>query len=112
MSQNVLLLVSLLIALHLHSRFNAITCNDECGTVKFIDPRIVRGTQTVRGAWPFLVALYYIEESKFFCGATVISTKNVLTAAHGVQQKNSLLKLAPEGFFANFTNTDILIRKL
>lgn len=51
----------------------------ECGTTEFIDPKIASGTATSKGAWPFLAALYYIEQSEFFCGATLISTKNVLT---------------------------------
>lgn len=77
MSQNMLIVSSLFVLL-LHLRFSEISAN-ECGTVEFIDPRIIRGTQTVRGAWPFLAALYYIEQSTFFCGATLISAKNVLT---------------------------------
>lgn len=55
------------------------TSADECGTVKYIQPRIVGGTQTTRGEWPFIAALYYVDEAKFFCGATLISTKHVLT---------------------------------
>ncbi len=96
-----LLFVSLLIVLLLHFKFIGISAN-ECGTVEYIDPKIVRGTATVRGAWPFLAALYYVEQSKFFCGGTLISSKNILTAAHCVQQKNSLKKLDPEGLYLIF----------
>lgn len=120
MSQNILVVASIS-ALLLLLTFSEISAN-ECGTVEFIDPKIIRGTQTVRGAWPFLGALYYIEQSKFFCGSTLISAKNVLTgrlvekrnsfkvklnrqlnitAAHCVQNKYSALKLAPEGLFSN-----------
>lgn len=52
---------------------------DECGTVEYIDPRINSGEYIARGAWPFIAALFHIEDSKFFCGATLISAKNVLT---------------------------------
>lgn len=77
MSKN-LIILSFLFALVLHLRIIEV-CADECGTVEYIDPKITRGTQTSRGAWPFLAALYYIEKSSFFCGATLISSKNVLT---------------------------------
>lgn len=78
MSQNVLTVSLTLVALLVHLRFAECSVN-ECGTVEFIVPRIVKGAHTVRGAWPFLAALYYVEQSKFFCGATLISSKNVLT---------------------------------
>lgn len=78
MSQNGLIVSLMLIVLLVQLRFSECSAN-ECGTVEYIDPRIVKGTQTVRGAWPFLAALYYVEQSKFFCGATLISSKNVLT---------------------------------
>lgn len=52
---------------------------DQCGTVKFIEPQIVGGSQTTRGEWPFIAALYYTDDAKFFCGGTLISAKHVLT---------------------------------
>lgn len=54
---------------------------NECGTVKYIEPKITGGSLTSRGEWPFIAALYYTDEAKFFCGATLISQKHVLTGA-------------------------------
>lgn len=71
-------LVRSLFALIIHLRFNGISAN-ECGTTEFIDPKIISGTATVRGAWPFLAALFHVDDSKFLCGSTVISAKHVLT---------------------------------
>lgn len=51
----------------------------ECGIVKFIDPQIIGGTRTSRGEWPFIAALYYTDDAKFFCGSTIISANHVLT---------------------------------
>lgn len=64
-----------------------------CGSVDVLDPRISGGSETQRGEWPFIAALYYVEELKFFCGGTLITKQHVLTAAHCVQNKDSLLKL-------------------
>lgn len=30
-------------------------------------------------AWPFLAALYRTDQSKFFCGGTLISSRHILT---------------------------------
>lgn len=51
----------------------------ECGTVDVLDPRISGGSETQRGEWPFIAALYYVEELQFFCGGTVITTLHILT---------------------------------
>ncbi|XP_070492364.1 coagulation factor IX-like [Chironomus tepperi] len=50
------------------------------GTVYF-------GTQTNRGAYPWIVALKRTENGKFFCGGTLISKHLVITAAHCIEGK-------------------------
>lgn len=55
------------------------TSAKECGIVKFIEPQILGGSQISRGEWPFIAALYYTDDAKFFCGGTLISNKHVLT---------------------------------
>lgn len=51
----------------------------ECGIIKFTKPLILGGTQTSKGEWPFITALYYTADAKFFCGGTIISDKHILT---------------------------------
>ncbi|KAG4073406.1 hypothetical protein HA402_007662 [Bradysia odoriphaga] len=67
-----------------------------CGLVDILDPRISGGSETHRGEWPFLAALYYVEQLKFFCGGTLITRQHVLTAAHCVQNKDSSLKITSD----------------
>lgn len=50
-----------------------------CGEVILARPLIVNGTVTLRGEWPFIVALYQVKHPKYFCGGTLISHKHVLT---------------------------------
>lgn len=47
-----------------------------------IDVRIMFGSDTFRGEFPFLVALNYTKDSTFFCGGTLISKKHVLTGMY------------------------------
>lgn len=51
----------------------------ECGTTNFTRALISKGAKTDRGEWPFLTALHYVEEFKFFCGGSLISDRHVLT---------------------------------
>lgn len=40
---------------------------------------MVGGNETVRGQWPFIVALYLLETDEFFCGGVLIAPQYVLT---------------------------------
>lgn len=40
---------------------------------------IVNGAQSNRGAWPWLVAIYQIDENKFICGGTLVSSNIIIT---------------------------------
>lgn len=53
--------------------------NFDCGEVSFSAGHVIGGTASKRGQWPFLVALYNLETNKFFCGGSLITSKNVLT---------------------------------
>jgi len=53
--------------------------SQKCGTVSVPHGNVFGGQQTKKGEWPFIVALYYAENSKFFCAGNLISTKAVLT---------------------------------
>jgi len=49
--------------------------------------RIVGGTDAVRGAWPFIVAL--LNYNKQFCGGSLIDETHVITAAHCIAHMSS-----------------------
>lgn len=51
----------------------------QCGTVDVARPLIFGGNQTLRGEWPFIAALFHIDNYRFFCGGTVITNRHVLT---------------------------------
>lgn len=52
---------------------------NKCGLSDSSSGLIIGGVDSPRGKWPWLVALFYIEENKFFCGATLISDRHILT---------------------------------
>ena len=54
------------------------------------DPnKIVNGYEVKPGQYPFVVGLWYKRSSRPFCGASLITSTWVLTAAHCVYGKNT-----------------------
>lgn len=51
----------------------------ECGTINIAKELIIEGNQTLKGFWPFSVAIVEVQEHRPFCGGTLISRKHVLT---------------------------------
>lgn len=75
------------------SRFNI---NDQyCGaSVIAANPLVIHGAPSHRGEFPFLVALYKKEAGSkkinFHCGATLVSNRHIITAAHCVKSTDEL----------------------
>lgn len=67
-----LVVAAFLLLFHCH-RVNTM----DCGIVNFVRPAILGGTQTIRGEWPFIAAIY--NHSNYICGGTVISYRHILT---------------------------------
>jgi secreted trypsin-like serine protease len=57
-------------------------------TVSAAQPRIVGGNEAVANAYPFMVALEKQVDNFPFCGASLITTNKVLTAAHCIADDN------------------------
>ncbi|CRL03463.1 CLUMA_CG016342, isoform A [Clunio marinus] len=60
-----------------------------CGIAGKPSGLIINGTQSERGAWPWLAALYLAKGDKFFCGGNLISDNMVVTAAHCIIDKGA-----------------------
>ncbi|XP_045615427.1 venom protease [Procambarus clarkii] len=73
-----------------------------CGTPNR-DGRVVGGTPTSVGQYPWLAALYY--RSKLYCGATLVTDRHLVTAAHCVQRVRSGYVRIMLGSY-NKSNTD------
>ncbi|KAG5677955.1 hypothetical protein PVAND_007668 [Polypedilum vanderplanki] len=61
---------------------------DYCGLSGKYVGLVVNGTQTERGTWRWLVAIYKIEGNQLICGGTLVSADTVVTAAHCMQDKS------------------------
>lgn len=59
-----------------------------------IEPRIIRGQDAEDGQFPYAVSLRYRAFSVHFCGASILSERFLLTAAHCLKRKT------PENIFA------------
>lgn len=56
---------------------------NDCGLADQTSGLIIGGANTSQGKWPWLVALVRKSDEKFFCGATLISSKHILTGDNG-----------------------------
>ena len=61
----------------------------ECGLANVGSNRIVNGKPAKKNAWPWLAALGYTDPSTgevlYLCGATLVTSKHVVTAAHCIR---------------------------
>eukprot|EP00090_Calanus_glacialis_P008462 TRINITY_DN16813_c0_g1_i1.p1 TRINITY_DN16813_c0_g1~~TRINITY_DN16813_c0_g1_i1.p1 ORF type:complete len:481 (-),score=131.69 TRINITY_DN16813_c0_g1_i1:105-1547(-) len=61
----------------------------ECGQANVGSNRIVNGKPAKKNAWPWLAALGYTDPSTgdvlYLCGATLVTSKHVVTAAHCIR---------------------------
>lgn len=65
---------------------------DSCGRADRPTGLIIGGTQVNRGKWPWLVALFKANDSKFLCGGTLISNKHIVSG-------NSVSSVSNQTFF-------------
>ncbi|XP_027030587.1 ST14 transmembrane serine protease matriptase a isoform X2 [Tachysurus fulvidraco] len=68
-----------------------------CGVQPFKTSRIVGGQDATEGEWPWQVSLH-IKNSLHVCGASIISEKWLVTAAHCVQDEPKIRLSQPESW--------------
>jgi len=64
-----------------------------CGVANRADKtdRIVGGIETEKNEYPWQVGITWTDRTSPFCGGSVLSTRTILTAAHCVENKTTLL---------------------
>lgn len=60
-------------------KFAFVFSEEFCGKVSISTGLVVNGEEARPGEFPFLVALYKIENDKFFCAGNLISRRHVLS---------------------------------
>lgn len=63
-----------------------------CGKKVVASGFVVGGNESKKNEWPWLANLITLPSKKFFCGATIISERAVITAAHCIQGKTSAVE--------------------
>jgi secreted trypsin-like serine protease len=58
-----------------------ITAQNVCGISGKPSSLIVNGTESAKGAWPWIVAVFKTSGDQFICGGTLISSNLVLTVS-------------------------------
>jgi Trypsin len=80
---------------------------DQCGEPLTPGGLVFHGTIAKRDKWPFLAALFNTNTEKFFCGGSLITSKNILTAAHCLQDKNVAVAKSPAEVIAFLGRYDL-----
>lgn len=79
----------------------------QCGKRTVPSGFVAKGDEVTRKYWPWLAALILKEDQKFFCGATLITLKTALTAAHCIQDKRVKERKNPKDFEVHLGRHDL-----